>query len=98
MIVTRSGGHYATGSTRIDDFVQTCTMVAPTGDVVETAAIPRSGSGVDINRAVMCGGEGAFGVVTSAVLKLVRGVACLLSFQARLRRSSRGRAPDGAEQ
>ena len=43
-IATRSGGHYATRFTHIDDFVESVRIVTPTG-VVETPRLPASGAG-----------------------------------------------------
>ena len=43
-IATRSGGHYATLYTHIDDFVESLRVVTPSG-VVETRRLPGSGAG-----------------------------------------------------
>jgi alkyldihydroxyacetonephosphate synthase len=67
-IVTRSGGHYATLYTHIDEFVQAVRMVAPAG-VIETRRLPGSGAGPDPNRLVT-GSEGVLGVVTEAWMRL----------------------------
>jgi alkyldihydroxyacetonephosphate synthase len=67
-IVTRAGGHYATGRTHIDDFVESVTMVAPTGTMT-TRRLPASGAGPDANRLVL-GSEGTLGVVTSAWIRV----------------------------
>ncbi len=67
-IVTRSGGHYATLHTHIDEFVQAVRMVAPAG-VIETRRLPGSGAGPDPNRLVS-GSEGVLGVVTEAWMRL----------------------------
>jgi alkyldihydroxyacetonephosphate synthase len=67
-IVTRSGGHYATLHTHIDEFVQAVRMVAPAG-VIETRRLPGSGAGPDPNRLVT-GSEGVLGVVTEAWMRL----------------------------
>jgi alkyldihydroxyacetonephosphate synthase len=67
-IVTRSGGHYATLYTHIDEFVQAVRMVSPAG-VLETRRLPGSGAGPDANRLVT-GSEGVLGVVTEAWMRL----------------------------
>jgi alkyldihydroxyacetonephosphate synthase len=67
-IVTRSGGHYASLYTHIDEFVQSVRMVSPAG-VLETRRLPGSGAGPDANRLVS-GSEGALGVVTEAWMRL----------------------------
>ena len=43
-IATRSGGHYATLYTHIDDFVESTTTVTPSG-VIESRRLPGSGAG-----------------------------------------------------
>jgi len=67
-IVTRSGGHYATLYTHIDEFVQAVRMVSPAG-VLATRRLPGSGAGPDPNRLVI-GSEGVLGVVTEAWMRL----------------------------
>ena len=67
-IVTRSGGHYATLYTHIDEFVQAVRMVTPAGPI-ETRRLPGSGAGPDPNRLVS-GSEGVLGVVTEAWMRL----------------------------
>lgn len=68
MIVTRSGGHYATGPTHIDEFVEAVTMVTPRGDIA-TRRLPASGAGPDPLRLV-CGSEGILGIVTEAWMRV----------------------------
>ncbi|RJF88142.1 FAD-binding oxidoreductase [Oleomonas cavernae] len=67
-IVTRSGGHYATGPTHIEEFVEAVTLVTPAGRI-ETRRLPASGAGPDTNRWV-AGSEGAFGILASAWMRL----------------------------
>ncbi len=67
-IVTRSGGHYATLYTHIDEFVQAVRLLTPAG-VLETRRLPGGGAGPDPNRLV-CGSEGVLGVVTEAWMRL----------------------------
>lgn len=67
-IATRSGGHYATVRTHIDEFVESVQMVTPSG-VYETRRLPASGAGPDPNR-LICGSEGTLGVITQAWMRL----------------------------
>jgi alkyldihydroxyacetonephosphate synthase len=67
-IVTRSGGHYATLYTHIDEFVQAVRVVTPTG-VIETRRLPGSGAGPSPER-LFSGSEGILGVVTEAWMRL----------------------------
>jgi alkyldihydroxyacetonephosphate synthase len=67
-IATRSAGHYATRTTRIDDFVESVRAVTPAG-TVETRRLPSSGAGPDAN-ALFLGSEGCFGVITQAWLRV----------------------------
>jgi len=67
-IVTRSGGHFATLFTHIDEFVQSVRMVTPNG-VMQTRRLPGSGAGPSEERLVS-GSEGIFGIVTEAWMRL----------------------------
>ena len=67
-IATRAGGHYATGPTHIDDFVEALTVVTPRG-VVATRRLPASGAGPDPHR-LWLGSEGALGVITEAWMRV----------------------------
>lgn len=67
-IVTRSGGHYATNHTHIDDFVESTRMLTPRG-VWESRRLPGSGAGPSPDRLVL-GSEGILGVVTEAWVRL----------------------------
>lgn len=67
-IATRSGGHFATGPTHIEDFVESVRMVTPAG-LVETRRLPGSGAGPSPDRLV-AGSEGILGVITSAWMRL----------------------------
>jgi alkyldihydroxyacetonephosphate synthase len=67
-IATRSGGHFATLYTRIDDFVESLRTVTPAG-VIESRRLPGSGAGPSPDR-LMIGSEGALGVITEAWLRL----------------------------
>jgi alkyldihydroxyacetonephosphate synthase len=67
-IATRSGGHFATLHTHIDDFVESLRVVTPAG-VLETRRLPGSGAGPSPDR-LMIGSEGALGVITEAWMRL----------------------------
>jgi len=67
-IATRSGGHFATLYTHIDDLVENITMVTPAGRIV-TRRMPGSGAGPSPDRFIM-GSEGAFGIITEAGVRL----------------------------
>ncbi len=67
-IATRSGGHYASVYTHIDDFVESTRLVAP-GGVMQTRRLPGSGAGPSPDRWVI-GSEGALGVITQAWVRL----------------------------
>lgn len=89
-LATRSGGHFATVYTHIDDLVEALRVVTPTG-VSESWRLPASGAGPSPDR-LFLGSEGALGVITEAWMRL----------QDRPRwRGSAGvrfaRFPDGAE-
>jgi len=57
-IATRSGGHFATLYTHIDDFVEALRVVTPTG-IVESRRLPGSGAGPSPDR-MFIGSEGIF--------------------------------------
>ncbi len=67
-IATRAGGHFATGPTHIDDFVEAITAVTPRG-VVATRRLPASGAGPAPER-LWIGSEGALGVITEAWMRV----------------------------
>jgi alkyldihydroxyacetonephosphate synthase len=67
-IATRSGGHYATLFTHIDDFVESIRSVTPSG-VCESRRLPGSGAGPSPDR-LFLGSEGILGVVTEAWMRL----------------------------
>ena len=58
-VATRSGGHYATNHTHIDDFVESTRMLSPAG-WFETRRLPGSGAGPSPDRLVI-GSEGILG-------------------------------------
>jgi alkyldihydroxyacetonephosphate synthase len=67
-IATRSGGHFATLHTHIDEFVEALRVVTPRG-VLETRRLPASGAGPSPDR-LFCGSEGTLGVITEAWMRL----------------------------
>jgi alkyldihydroxyacetonephosphate synthase len=67
-IATRSGGHYATLWTHIDEFVESLRVLTPAG-LVETRRLPASGAGPSPDR-LFIGSEGILGVITEAWMRL----------------------------
>ena len=68
-IATRSGGHFATLHTHIEDLVQSLRVVAPRG-TLETRRLPGSGAGPSADR-FFAGSEGSMGIITSAWMRVV---------------------------
>ncbi len=68
MIATRSGGHFATLYTHIDDFVESTRTLTPSG-VIESRRLPGSGAGPSPDR-MMIGSEGSLGIITEAWMRL----------------------------
>lgn len=67
-IATRSGGHYATLFTHIDDLVESLRVVTPRG-VMETRRLPGSGAGPAPDR-LFIGSEGTLGIITEAWMRV----------------------------
>lgn len=67
-VATRSAGQASTGYGRIDELVLGLKMTSPSGDV-DLAAMPASAAGPDL-RELVVGSEGAFGVITSSLLRV----------------------------
>ncbi len=67
-IATRSGGHYATLHTHIDDFVESLRVVTPKG-IIETRRLPASGAGPSPDR-LFIGSEGTLGIITEAWMRI----------------------------
>jgi alkyldihydroxyacetonephosphate synthase len=67
-IATRSGGHFATLYTHIDDLVESLRTVTPRG-VIESRRLPGSGAGPSPDR-MMIGSEGILGIITQAWMRL----------------------------
>ena len=67
-VATRSGGHYATNHTHIDDFVESIRMLTPCG-WWESRRLPGSGAGPSPDRLVI-GSEGTLGIISECWLRL----------------------------
>jgi len=67
-IATRSGGHYATLYTHVEDFVESLRTVTPAG-VIESRRLPGSGAGSSPDRFIV-GLEGSIGIITEAWMRL----------------------------
>ncbi|CNE22224.1 alkyldihydroxyacetonephosphate synthase [Mycobacterium tuberculosis] len=67
-LATRSGGHYATVLTHIDELVESLRVVTPAG-VSESLRLPGSGAGPSPDR-LFLGSEGTLGVITEAWMRL----------------------------
>ena len=67
-IATRSGGHYATLYTHIDDFVESLRVITPSGSI-ESRRLPGSGAGPSPDR-MFIGSEGTLGIITEAWMRL----------------------------
>jgi alkyldihydroxyacetonephosphate synthase len=67
-IATRSGGHFASLYTHIDDLVESLRVVTPSG-VVETRRLPGSGAGPSPDR-LFLGSEGVLGIIVEAWMRV----------------------------
>jgi alkyldihydroxyacetonephosphate synthase len=67
-LATRSGGHYASVYTHIDDFVESLRVVTPTG-INESRRLPGSGAGPSPDR-LFLGSEGSLGIITEAWMRV----------------------------
>jgi alkyldihydroxyacetonephosphate synthase len=67
-LATRSGGHYATNYTHIDDFCESMRVVTPAG-VSESRRLPGSGAGPSPDR-LFLGSEGVLGIITEAWMRV----------------------------
>jgi alkyldihydroxyacetonephosphate synthase len=67
-IATRSGGHFATLYTHIDDLVESVRALTPSG-TWESRRLPGSGAGPSPDR-MLIGSEGILGVITEAWVRL----------------------------
>jgi alkyldihydroxyacetonephosphate synthase len=69
-IATRSAGQNSTRYGKIEENVESVRLHFP-GGAIETPAVPAAAAGPDLNQ-IIAGSEGAFGVITSAVIRLAR--------------------------
>lgn len=69
-IATRSAGQLSTKYGKIEDMVESLTLVSPSGRV-DTKAVPASASGPELKQ-VLIGSEGVLGVITRAKLRIRR--------------------------
>ena len=67
-LATRSGGHFATLYTHIDDLTESLRVVTPVG-VSESRRLPGSGAGPSPDR-LFLGSEGVLGIITEAWMRL----------------------------
>ncbi|MCX7622023.1 MAG: FAD-binding oxidoreductase, partial [Acidimicrobiales bacterium] len=67
-LATRSGGHFATVYTHIDDLVESLRIVTPAG-TIESRRLPGSGAGPSPDR-LFLGSEGALGIITEAWMRV----------------------------
>jgi alkyldihydroxyacetonephosphate synthase len=67
-LATRSGGHYASVYTHIDDLVESMRVVTPSG-ISESRRLPGSGAGPSPDR-LMLGSEGTLGIITEAWMRV----------------------------
>jgi alkyldihydroxyacetonephosphate synthase len=67
-LATRSGGHYASVYTHIDDLVESMRVVTPAG-TTESRRLPGSGAGPSPDRLYL-GSEGALGIITEAWMRI----------------------------
>jgi alkyldihydroxyacetonephosphate synthase len=67
-LATRSGGHFATLYTHIDDLTESLRVVTPSG-VSESRRLPGSGAGPSHDR-LFLGSEGSLGIITEAWMRL----------------------------
>jgi alkyldihydroxyacetonephosphate synthase len=67
-LATRSGGHYASVYTHIDDMVESMRVITPRGPV-ESRRLPGSGAGPSPDR-LFLGSEGSLGVITEAWMRV----------------------------
>ena len=67
-LATRSGGHYASVYTHVDDLVESMRVVTPSG-IAESRRLPGSGAGPSPDR-MFLGSEGILGVITEAWMRV----------------------------
>ncbi len=67
-IATRAAGHFATGRTHIEEYVESARAITPAG-LWQSRRLPGSGAGVSPDR-MLAGSEGALGVITEAWMRV----------------------------
>jgi len=67
-VATRAAGHYATGPTHIEDFIESVRAVTPSGTWASWR-LPGSGAGPSPDR-MLVGSEGTLGVITEAWMRV----------------------------
>jgi alkyldihydroxyacetonephosphate synthase len=67
-IATRAAGHFATGRTHIEDYVESARAITPAG-VWQSRRLPGSGAGPSPDR-MLAGSEGTLGVITEAWVRV----------------------------
>ncbi|NNL86572.1 MAG: FAD-binding oxidoreductase [Myxococcales bacterium] len=67
-IATRSGGHFATVYTHIEDLLESTRVVTPSG-IAESRRLPGSGAGPSPDR-MFAGSEGTLGIIVEAWMRL----------------------------
>jgi len=67
-IATRAAGHFATGRTHIEDYVESARAITPAGEW-QSRRLPGSGAGVSPDR-MLAGSEGSLGVITEAWMRV----------------------------
>jgi alkyldihydroxyacetonephosphate synthase len=69
-IVTRAGGHFASGPTHIDDLVESVRALTVGGQAWESRRLPGSGAGPSPDR-MLLGSEGTLAIVTEAWVRVL---------------------------
>jgi alkyldihydroxyacetonephosphate synthase len=67
-IATRAAGHFATGRTHIEDYVESVRAITPAGEW-QSRRLPGSGAGISPDR-MLAGSEGSLGVITEAWMRV----------------------------
>ncbi len=67
-IATRAAGHFATGRTHIEDYVESARAITPAG-VWQSRRLPGSGAGPSPDR-MLAGSEGTLGLITEAWVRV----------------------------
>jgi alkyldihydroxyacetonephosphate synthase len=68
-VANRGIGTYSTKYGKIDDLVESLTVVLPNGNIVRTRNVPKSATGPNLNE-LFIGSEGTLGIITEVTLKV----------------------------